>query len=228
MEACEKLATPSLSKAEQECDLYASGNVVVTRQNPPLMPAQPWVVRNRAVEQPFDANLMPMIDTSGKERIAKRYPHAARSKAFVMAPGKGWAYTAQSEPDDAVRRSLERCGATASSPCMVVAVDDTFVVPIPTLAKAIGFYRPDGLVGVTPAVRDEVARRLASAPNAWNAVAVGAGGNVGIALDADSELSALDGAMADCAKHDRNCRIAVMGPFLVELAEPEKQRTATP
>jgi hypothetical protein len=111
---------------------------------------------------------------------------------------------------------------------MVVAVDSTFVVPIPTLAKAIGFYSPDGLVGVTPPARDEVARRLAITPNAWNAVAVGASGTVGIVLAAASEQSALDGALADCARRDRDCHIAVMGPFLVEPADGEKKRTATP
>jgi hypothetical protein len=73
---------------------------------------------------------------------------------------------------------------------------------------------------VTPAVRDEVSQRLARSVNAWNAVAIGAGGNVGIATGADSEQDARDLALADCGKRDRECRITVMGPFLVDPKAP--------
>ena len=181
------------------------------------MPAQPWLVRNPAVERPFVAAQIPMLEESFKERIGKGYPRAARSKAFVLAPNRRWEFSGgHSGIDEAIRHSLERCGYVGASACMVVAVDDTFVVPIPILAKVVGIYRPDALSGVRPDTRDEVARRLAGAPNSWNAVAVGAGGNVGIALSAASEQSAFDGAMKDCAQHDRTCRIAVLGPFLVE------------
>lgn len=213
MEACENMAASD--KVEKTCDLYASGNVVVTRHSPPPMPAEPWLIRNRAVEQPFVAAQIPMLDAATKERIARGYPGAGGSKALVMSADKRWVYTTnQTRPDEAVRRSLERCGSIASSACMVVAVDNTFVIPIPNLAKAVGIYRPDGLAGVTTEIGNDVARRLANAPNAWNAVAVGADGKVGIAVGADSERSALDGALADCGKRDRDCRIAVMGPFL--------------
>jgi hypothetical protein len=210
IEACEKL------ESGKACDLYASGNVVVTRHGRPPMPAEPWLIRNRAVEQPFVATQIPMLDAADKERIANNYPHATGSKAFVLSTtDKKWVFTTALSGDEAVRRSLEHCGSIASGACMVVAIDNTFVIPIPTLARVIGFYRPDVLVNVTPQVRDEVAHRLSITPNAWNAVAIGAGRNVGIALGADSEQSALDGALADCAKHDRDCRIAVMGPFVV-------------
>jgi hypothetical protein len=211
MEACEKIGSDKADK----CDLYASGNVVVTQLSRPPMPAEPWIVRNRAVEQPFVAAQIPMLDTPAKERIANGYPGGAGSKALVISTDKRWVYTtAQSSPDEAVRRSLERCGAIASSACMVVAVDNTFVIPIPILAKAMGIYHPEALAGVTSDTGNDVTRRLADAPNAWNAVAVGAGGKAGVAVGADSEQGALDGALADCARRDRDCRIAVAGPFL--------------
>ena len=82
------------------------------------------------------------------------------------SPNKWWTTTANSSQDEAVRRSLERCGYTSGVPCMVMGIDDTFVIPIPTLAKVVGFYRPEGLVGVKPDARDEIAHRLAVAPNA--------------------------------------------------------------
>jgi hypothetical protein len=100
---------------------------------------------------------------------------------------------------------------------VVIAVDDTFVVPIPTLAKVIGFYRPEALLGLRSEERDEVTRRLAAAPSSWNAVALGTGGIVGIAVGAGSEQKALETSLAECAAHGgRDCRIAVLGPFLVE------------
>jgi hypothetical protein len=133
-----------------------------------------------------------------------------------------------SDPDEAVRRSLERCGYTTGVPCMAIAVDNTFVVPIPTLPKVVGFYRPEALFGVQAGLRDEVARRLAGATDGWNAVAVGAAGNVGIVVGAGSEQDAIEGALTDCASHDRNCRIAALGPFLVETAEPDDSHTAAP
>jgi hypothetical protein len=216
LKACEGLPLAG-SRAESACDLYASGDVVVTRRGAPPMPAEPWLVRNPAIERPFTAAELPFLSASAKESGGKRYASASRSKAFVLSPARRWNFSAdQASADDAVRRTLERCGYTSGVACMVVAVDDTFVVPTPTLAKPVGIYRPEAMPGVKPETRDEIARRLAGAPNSWNAVAVGAGGNVGIAVRADSEQSAFDGAMKDCAAHDSNCRIAVLGPFLVE------------
>ena len=50
----------------------------------------------------------------------------------------------------------------------------------------------------------------------WNAVAVGAAGHPGIALKAASEQDAVNAALADCAKHDSNCHIIAIGPYMVE------------
>jgi len=67
-------------------------------------------------------------------------------------------------------------------------------------------------------------RRLADATNGWNAVAVGANGQAGIKIGAGSEQAAVDSALEECVKHDRECHIAVIGPFMVE---PEADRTST-
>jgi adenylate cyclase len=74
-----------------------------------------------------------------------------------------------------------------------------------------------------------VARRLASAISGWNAVAVGAGGHVGLKVGALSEQAAVDASLEACRTQDRDCRLAVLGPFLVER-EPERtpERGATP
>jgi adenylate cyclase len=45
---------------------------------------------------------------------------------------------------------------------------------------------------------------------------VGASGHPGLALKAANEQAAAAGALADCAKQDRDCRVIAIGPFAVE------------
>jgi adenylate cyclase len=82
--------------------------------------------------------------------------------------------------------------------------------------KVVGIYRPGAINTIVPELRDEVARRLGGATKGWNAVAIGASGRVGIKLGAESEQVAVDGSMENCVRQDRDCRVAVVGPFLVE------------
>jgi adenylate cyclase len=204
--------------------------VVAGRGVPPL-PPEPWVVRNAAVERPFNASMLPLTTTEFKERADKTYLAMRRPKALVLSPvGYFWmANSGEESLHEAMRRSLERCGYAAGEPCMVIAIDDTFVVPIPTLMKVISFYTPNAIrFRVKEEGRKEVARRLAGANSGWNAVAVGTAGDVGIAIGAGSEQGAIDGALADCAKHDNNCRVAVLGPFLIETRNQGIQDTENP
>ena len=99
---------------------------------------------------------------------------------------------------------------------MIVAVDDVFIVPMPTIMKVVEFFRPGSSASIAVEEREEVARRLGNAPGGWNAVAVGAGGRPGLALKAASEQAATDGALAECGRLDRACRVIAIGPFAVE------------
>jgi adenylate cyclase len=212
------------------CEVYASGNVVVTKRGQPPMPPEPWLIRDPSVERPFIAADLPLVSAAWKEDAAKHYPSLRKSKAYVVSPTGGHSYFSwQPSPEEAIRRALERCGYEAGVPCMVVAVDDSFVVPIPTSAKVVGLYRPAALTAVLPGLRQDVARRLANAISGWNAVAVGAGGHVGLKVGALSEQAAVDASLEACRTQDRDCRLAVLGPFLVER-EPERtpERGATP
>ena len=115
-----------------------------------------------------------------------------------------------------MRRTLERCGYLLGLACMVLAVDDNVRDPGPDLGEG-GWLLPAGSsLGFGPKTRTDMACRLANATEGWNAVAVGSLGQAGIEVGAASERGAVDGAMENCAKHDRDCRIAVIGPFLVE------------
>jgi len=82
--------------------------------------------------------------------------------------------------------------------------------------KVVGLFHAPGNALIAPEARDEVAQRLANAASGWNAVAVGATGQPGLALNAASEQVAVDAALADCARRDRNCRVIALGPFAVE------------
>jgi hypothetical protein len=59
-------------------------------------------------------------------------------------------------------------------------------------------------------------RQLAEASTGWTAVAIGSAGHPGLALKAASEQDAVNGALADCTKHDGNCHIIAIGPYTVE------------
>jgi hypothetical protein len=221
LDACKALvdATRAEDVFFHACDLYASGNVVVaSRAHPPLPPA-PWVVRDPSIERPFVAADIPLVGAAARERAERNYRTLPKSKAYVVAPGGiPTVYYGEPDPEQASRRALERCGYITGTACMVIAIDDIFVVPIPTVAKVVGFYRLDALTAVAPELRDDIARRLRNAASGWNAVAIGASGRIGIKLGAESEQAAIDGSMEGCRKQDRDCRIAVIGPFMVEGA----------
>jgi hypothetical protein len=119
-----------------------------------------------------------------------------------------------SSADDAARRSLESCGAIAGVACMVVAVDENFVVPIPTLLRITGFFHAASNASIATDARDEVVRKLADGMG-WNAVAVGTAGRPGVGLKAADEQTAVNSALADCARRDSDCHVIAIGPFTV-------------
>ncbi|MBV8512600.1 MAG: hypothetical protein JO289_20770 [Xanthobacteraceae bacterium] len=122
----------------------------------------------------------------------------------------------QPDLDEAERRALEHCGTMSGVACLLVALDDNLVVPIPITMKPVGLFHAAANPLITPQLQDEVARRLGNAASGWNAVAVGASGHPGLALKAANEQAATEGALADCAKQDRDCRVIAIGPFAVE------------
>ena len=202
--------------AGQRCELYALGNTVVYAGGHPPLPPKPWWVRNPAIERPFAVKDVPLVSEAARAAIAKCYPDAGLySKALAISPRGNGCYRNQQSIDEAARRALEACGSNGL-PWMIVAVDDKFVVPIPTTVKAIGIFRPGTDTTLAADARDDVARRLAKAPGGWNAVAVGANGRPGIAVSAGGEQAALDTALTDCRKQDQDCHVISIGPFLVE------------
>jgi hypothetical protein len=82
--------------------------------------------------------------------------------------------------------------------------------------KVVGLVQSRPIDVIASELRDDVAQRLRNSRSGWNAVAVGGSGRAGLKLGAKSEQAAIAGALEACGKQDRDCRVIVLGPFLVE------------
>jgi hypothetical protein len=209
-------ATDAGGRKDFRCDLYALGSTVVYTGTYPPLPPEPWLVANTSVERPFDAMNLPLVGDRTKALLVKEYGDGTKPKALAISPAGAWSSLhGQSSPEEAIRRTIEWCGRHGA-PCMIVAVDDRFVVAIPTTMKVTGFFQATTNALIRPELRSDVARRLGNVTPGWSAVAVGAGGSPGLALGAIGEQAAIDSALTDCSTRDRNCRVIAIGPFLVE------------
>jgi adenylate cyclase len=159
---------------------------------------------------------VPLIRDQGKARLEAAFVPGRKSRTVAVGPGGQFIFNTNGESvEESARRSLESCGATAGVPCMIVAVDDVFVVPVPALMKAMGFFRAANSPSIIANEREESARKLGDSPSGWNAVAVGTTGRPGVAVKASSEQSAINDALGDCAKRDSDCHVIAIGPFVV-------------
>jgi hypothetical protein len=190
VQRCQKAVEAARNK--NPCYLYAIGNTVVYERSSPLMPSQPWLRSDPIIERPFNGKDIPFVSEENRSSLGKNYPNAPKTKALALSPrGRyGWAM-ANNSPQEAARRALEICGNSGGFACMVIALDDKFVVPIPSTVKVTGFFQPAENASIAAAMRDDVARRFAEAPNGWSAVAVGASGMPGAGSGAASEQSAI-------------------------------------
>jgi adenylate cyclase len=214
LDLCQKRA--ETFQPPRKCEIYAVGDTVAYLHGRPPMPPKPWIPPDASTQKPFSGKDMPLVREAGKATLEKGFGPARKGKAVAVGPGGQFAfYTNQETPEEAARRALENCGFVTGVPCMVVAVDDVFVVPVPTTLKAIGLFRAAGNSAIAADARDDVARRLAGAGSGWNVVAVGASGRPGLALKAANEQGAVNDALANCVKQDRDCHVIAIGPFTV-------------
>jgi adenylate cyclase len=206
-----------------KCELYAVGNTVVFQGGHPPMPPRPWFRSDPSIERLVNSKDVPFVNAGGRSWIEKNYPAARKSKALALSPRGGFHYTVGAlSQDESARSALEICGHITGVACMIIAIDDVFVVPIPTMMNAVEFFRTAGNALIAPGSRDNVARRLATGTRGWSAVATGANGLAGVVPDAGSEQSAIEGALADCRGRDHGCHVIAIGPFSVVAAEVGK------
>ncbi|MBR0844903.1 adenylate/guanylate cyclase domain-containing protein [Bradyrhizobium liaoningense] len=213
IEQCQKRA--DAAQSPRRCELYALGNNVVYAHGKPPMPPSPYVRHDAMTERAFASKDFPMVRDPQKVRLENMFVPAAKSRSVALGPGgQYFMVLGASSTEDAARRSLESCGAIAGVACLVVAVDDNFVVPIPTLFRITGFFNAASNASIMAGARDEVVRKLSDAMG-WNAVAVGTAGRPGFGLKAADEQTAVSSALADCAKRDSDCHVIAVGPFTV-------------
>jgi adenylate cyclase len=213
LEQCQKRA--DAAQSPRRCELYAVGNDVVYTHGKPPMPPQPWVRHDAMTERAFVPKDFPMVRDPAKVRLENMFVPAAKSRAIALGPGgQYFMVLGASSVDDSARRSLESCGAIAGVACLIVVVDDNFVVPIPTLLRITGFFHAASNASIAADARAEVVRKLADGMG-WNAVAVGTAGRPGLGLKAADEQTAVNSALADCAKRDSDCHVIAIGPFPV-------------
>lgn len=214
LELCQKRAESF--QPVRKCEIYAVGDTVAYAHGRPPMPPKPWIPSDTSIQRPFSGKDAPLVREAGKATLEKGFASARKSKAVAVGPGGQFAfYVNQETPEEAARRALENCGFVTGVPCMVAAVDDVFVVPVPTTLKAIGFFRAAGNSAIAADARDDVARRLAGAGSGWNVLAVGASGRPGLTLKGTNEQDAVNDALGNCVKQDRDCHVIAIGPFLV-------------
>jgi adenylate cyclase len=214
VEDCQKKADAIGSP--RKCEIYAVGNTVVYPHGRPPMPPLPWVRHDPSTEKPFAVKDMPLVRDPGKARLESAYVPARKNKSIALGPGGQFVFYFNGETaEESARRTLESCGALAGAACVIVAVDDNFVVPIPTSFKVTGFFYADRTTAIAGDARDDVTRKLAGASSGWNAVAIGTSGQPGLALKAATEQNAVNDALGNCAKHDGDCRVIAIGPFAV-------------
>ena len=213
LDQCQKRA--DAAQSPRRCELYAVGNNVVYTHGKPPMPPQPFVRHDAMTERAFVSKDFPMVRDPAKVRLENMYVPAAKSRSVALGPGgQYFMVMGASSADDAARRSLESCGAIAGVACLVVAVDENFVVPIPTLLRITGFFHAASDASIVADARGEVVRKLVDGMG-WNAVAVGTAGRPGLGVRAADEQTAVNSALADCAKRDSDCHVIAIGPFTV-------------
>ena len=214
LDICQKRA--DALPQQRKCEIYAVGNAVVYAGGRPPLPPTPWFRRDPLTARPLAVDDIPLVRPAGKTTIEKNYVSGRAPKAIALGPKGGFSFlTNQANVDEAVRRSLEICGNVAGIPCLMVAVNDEFVVPVPMTMRPVAFFQAASAAVIAPELREGVAQRLANG-SGWTAIAAGAGGRAGIAVGAANEQAATSGAMADCTKQDSACRVIAIGPFAVE------------
>lgn len=213
IEQCQKRA--DAAQSPRRCELYAVGNTIVYTHGMPPMPPPPYFRHDAMTERTFASRDFPMVREPQRVRLENMFVPAAKSRAVALGPGgQYFMVLGASSAEDAARRSLESCGAIAGVACLVVAIDDNFVVSVPTLFRITGFFNAASNASIALDARGEVTRKLGDAMG-WNAVAVGAAGRPGLGLKAADEHAAVTSALADCAKRDSDCHVIAIGPFTV-------------
>src|ERR1700733_8423788 len=139
LEQCQKYV--DAIQPPRKCEVYAVGDTVVYPHGRPPMPMMPWMRHDPLTEKPFAAKDTPLVRDVGKTRIETLYPQSRKTRSLAIGPAGQFFYNFGNETaEESMRRSLEMCGAATGVACLIVALDDVFVVPVPATMQAIGLF----------------------------------------------------------------------------------------
>jgi class 3 adenylate cyclase len=214
LEQCQKRA--DANQPARKCEIYAVGNTVVYLHGRPPVPPLPWIRRDPSTEKPFVVKDLPLVRDPGKARIESNYIPARKTKSIAVGPGGQFFFDfGYDTVEESARRNLEYCGGVIGVACMIMVIDDVFVVPVPTTLKATGVFRAASNPSIATDAREDVTRKLADASSGWNAVAVGVSGRPRLGLKAANEQNAVNDALGNCVKRNSDCHVIAIGPFAV-------------
>lgn len=217
-EAARHATASCQQNAPEPCELYALGNRVVWEHPPPPLPPKPWLPpAPERVRTPFDLDRVPLAGPAMREALRADYLQDTPIKAVAIARTGtiGFAKRHRSE-EEAVRAALEYCGDKTGTPCAVLAINDSFVQPIPATVAITGLFEPDRSALVNDAAKQKL--REAYLPRGgWKAVALAGAGRIGMAVGRPNEKDAIDAALAECrASGAEDCAIHAIGIFTVQ------------
>ena len=204
-------------QSPRKCELYAVGNTVVYTHGRPPMPPLPWI---RHDPRPSGRSMPKQCRwhrEPDKVRLENVYAPAAKNKALAIGPGGRFFFpTSPDSVEEAARRALESCGAVAGAPCMIVALDDVFVVPIPALRRVTGFFQASANTRIA-AMRATTSRASSRMRRVgWNAVAVGFAGRSGSGVEGNDRTDRDQMPRSPIASSATAiCHVIAIGPFAV-------------
>lgn len=206
MQRCEETAGSG-------CGVYALDDAVVWPSDAvPLPPAT--VLKPRVMGAAFDPSVLPGQGRDQRVQLARALAQPGGHSAVVLAPGgRATWFTNQSSQREAMRRALERCGFLAKAACLPVAVDGLTLTGFPATGS-VSKVDADAAF-LRGKVSDAVLERYQAAAD-WRAVAIGRSNRPSVVTDQPSEAAAIAAAVAACARGDSDCRVRMVGPFVIE------------
>lgn len=198
-----------------QCEIFAIGDAVVSARDTPPLPPHPWVAPRSSPLQDFNVALLPFGNEDVRAAVHGSFGKGNAQKALAVSPlGKYSYFWGQSSTDEAVRRTLEMCGDEYGLPCRILAINSSFVLPVPESMQVTGFFNPDLDDRVAMSNRPGLRQKFGERRD-WSAVAAGMAGVPGFANEQRSEASAMAEAVRLCGEVDRDCRVIAVGDFSV-------------
>src|SRR4029079_3489795 len=140
------------------------------------------------IEVPFELSRVPLL-TDRRRPFIKPFENWRKPRALAMSATGRYGASGGETPDEAIRRALEWCGHNSGLACILLALDDVFVLPIPSSLKVLGLFQSSPIDVIASELRDDVAQRLRNSRSGWNAVAVGGSGRDRLKPGANAETT---------------------------------------